>query len=95
MLDDNIAFALMADNATAHTFGKRVPLLHKLAYILPYATFHESRANWRPLFFAKYDLLYSISNITTHSYICISVYCVSVGDKHSNIQPEHSRLFFR
>ena len=76
MLDDNIAFALMADNATAHTFGKRVPLLHKLAYILPYATFHESRANWRPLFFAKYDLLYSMSSISNITYSYVSVYLI-------------------
>ena len=54
MFDDNIAFALMADNATKSTYGANIPLAHKLAYVLPYATYHESRVNWRPLFFAKY-----------------------------------------
>eukprot|EP00935_MAST-01C_sp_MAST-1C-sp1_P002283 g2283.t1 len=54
MFDDNIAFALMADDATKSTYGANIPLAHKLAYVLPYATYHESRVNWRPLFFAKY-----------------------------------------
>ena len=31
-----------------------VPLAMKLAYVLPYAAYHESRQNWRPLLFAKY-----------------------------------------
>jgi hypothetical protein len=52
MFDDNIAFALMADNASRWSSG--LPLAKKLAFILPYATFHESRANWRPLMFAKF-----------------------------------------
>jgi hypothetical protein len=54
MFDDNIAFALMSDNATKTTYGSNIPMAYKLAYILPYASYHESRANWRPLFFAKY-----------------------------------------
>lgn len=52
MLDDTIAFALMAWNASMLT--PRPPVRVALAYLLPYATYHESRANWRPLFFAKY-----------------------------------------
>ena len=24
-----------------------------LAYVLPYASYHEARANWRPLLYAK------------------------------------------
>ena len=52
MLDDQLAFALMADAAAG--WAGSLPLSAKLAYILPYATTHESRQNWRPLFFAKY-----------------------------------------
>ena len=52
MLDDNIAFSLMAYNSSR--FAARVPLALWLHYVLPYATYHESRVNWRPLFFAKY-----------------------------------------
>ena len=52
MLDDQLAFAVMADAAAG--WAETVPLAAKLAYILPYATTHESRQNWRPLFFAKY-----------------------------------------
>lgn len=51
MLDDNIAFALMAWNASSVT--PRPPLRVAFAYLLPYATYHESRANWRPLFFCQ------------------------------------------
>eukprot|EP00697_Spironema_sp_BW2_P009572 gnl/Spiro4/24526_TR12160_c0_g1_i1.p1 gnl/Spiro4/24526_TR12160_c0_g1~~gnl/Spiro4/24526_TR12160_c0_g1_i1.p1 ORF type:complete len:448 (+),score=35.16 gnl/Spiro4/24526_TR12160_c0_g1_i1:40-1383(+) len=52
MLDDNIAFALMADRAAP--WSATLPLATKLSYILPYATFHEARTNWRPLLFAKF-----------------------------------------
>jgi hypothetical protein len=52
MLEDNIAFALMADRATP--WARSYPLGVKLGYLLPYASYHESRQNWRPLFFAKY-----------------------------------------
>ena len=52
MLDDQLAFAVMADAAAG--WSRTLPLAAKLAYILPYATTHESRQNWRPLFFAKY-----------------------------------------
>ena len=52
MLDDQLAFALMADAAAG--WAGSLPLSAKLAYILPYATTHESRQNWRPLFFAKF-----------------------------------------
>ena len=52
MLDDHIAFALMADAAAP--WSSSVPLAAKLAYILPYAAYHESRQNWRPLLFAKF-----------------------------------------
>jgi hypothetical protein len=52
MFDDNIAFALMADNATS--FSQKLPLPLKLSYGLPYASYHEARVNWRPLFFAKF-----------------------------------------
>eukprot|EP00747_Dinoflagellata_sp_TGD_P197810 gnl/TRDRNA2_/TRDRNA2_69628_c0_seq1.p1 gnl/TRDRNA2_/TRDRNA2_69628_c0~~gnl/TRDRNA2_/TRDRNA2_69628_c0_seq1.p1 ORF type:complete len:440 (+),score=49.53 gnl/TRDRNA2_/TRDRNA2_69628_c0_seq1:56-1375(+) len=51
MLDDNIAFALMAWQASP--VRPRPPLPVVLSYLLPYADYHESRANWRPLFFAK------------------------------------------
>ena len=52
MLDDNIAFSLMADRAAP--WSSTIPLATKLAYLLPYAGYHESRQNWRPLFFAKF-----------------------------------------
>ena len=52
MLDDVIAFTLMADKAAA--YSPTIPLGMKLAYILPYAAYHESRQNWRPLLFAKF-----------------------------------------
>ena len=42
MFDDNIAFALMADRAAR--WSANLPLSKKLAFILPYATFHEVRA---------------------------------------------------
>ena len=52
MFDDNIAFALMAD--ASNTWSNDIPLNIRLSYILPYATYQESRQNWRPLFFAKF-----------------------------------------
>ena len=52
MLDDTLAFALMADRAARWSYT--VPLEVKLAYLLPYASYHESRQNWRPLLFAKF-----------------------------------------
>ena len=52
MFDDNIAFAMMAD--VSNTWSQDIPLNIRLAYILPYATYQESRQNWRPLFFAKF-----------------------------------------
>ena len=55
MLDDQIAFALMAD-ATA-PWARQLPLNIRLAYGLPYAGYHESRQNWRPLLFAKFFAL--------------------------------------
>ena len=50
MLDDVAAFAVLADRLA--TF--KVPLLQKLRYVLPYASYHEARTNWRPLLFAKH-----------------------------------------
>ncbi|CAJ1383770.1 unnamed protein product [Effrenium voratum] len=67
MLDDNIAFALMAWNASKLT--PRPPLPVVFPYLLPYASYHEAqpcrhihvpfllRTNWRPPFFAKYFAL--------------------------------------
>eukprot|EP00929_Paragymnodinium_shiwhaense_P075772 TRINITY_DN38784_c0_g2_i1.p1 TRINITY_DN38784_c0_g2~~TRINITY_DN38784_c0_g2_i1.p1 ORF type:complete len:453 (+),score=65.79 TRINITY_DN38784_c0_g2_i1:75-1433(+) len=52
MLDDNIAFTLMALNMSA--LSPRPPLPVLLSYLLPYASYHEARSNWRPIFFAKY-----------------------------------------
>lgn len=52
MLDDHISFALMADAAAP--WSASVPLAAKLAYLLPYAAYHEARQNWRPLLFAKF-----------------------------------------
>ena len=52
MLDDTVAFALMSDRAAA--WSGEIPLQVKLAYVLPYASYHEARSNWRPLFFAKF-----------------------------------------
>lgn len=52
MFDDQIAFALMANNASQ--FSSKIPLAIRKPYILPYAAYHEARVNWRPLFFAKY-----------------------------------------
>merc|ERR1719450_1875205 len=61
MLDDNVAFALMAWNCSS--LSPRPPLEVALPYLLPYATFHESRSNWRPLFFAKY--IASVAGVAT------------------------------
>jgi len=52
MFDDNIAFAMMAD--ASNTWSQDIPLPIRLSYVLPYATYQESRQNWRPLFFAKF-----------------------------------------
>jgi hypothetical protein len=41
MLDDNIAFSLMANNASE--FSSSLPLPLRLAYVLPYASYHEAR----------------------------------------------------
>lgn len=52
MLDDQIAFALMADAAAP--WAHALPLGLRLAYGLPYAGYHESRQNWRPLLYGKF-----------------------------------------
>ena len=52
MFDDNIVFAMMAD--TANGWSKSIDLNIRMAYTLPYASYQESRQNWRPLFFAKF-----------------------------------------
>ena len=59
MLDDNCAFALMARKQFA--FAARVPIPLYLAYVLPYASYHEARSNWRPLLFAKLQSLVNSS----------------------------------
>jgi hypothetical protein len=51
-LDDTVAFTLMADNSSA--FFANVPLQVKLRYLLPYASYHEARTNWRPMMFARF-----------------------------------------
>ena len=61
MLDDTIAFALMADRAAP--WSPSIPIEAKFAYLLPYAGYHESRQNWRPLFFAKFFGI--VANATT------------------------------
>jgi len=61
MLDDVIAFALMADAAAP--WSATIPLEIKLPYLMPYASYHESRQNWRPLFFAKFFQL--VANATS------------------------------
>ena len=62
MFDDNIAFALMADNASA--ISDQLPLALRLSYGVPYASYHEARVNWRPLFFAKFFQLVAGSTST-------------------------------
>jgi len=62
MLDDNLAFYLMAERAAA--FTEKVPKPLKLAYTLPYASYHEARVNWRPLFFSKFFALVAEANST-------------------------------
>ena len=62
MLDDNIAFALMANNASK--FSSKLPVALRLAYVLPYSSFHEPRNNWRPLFFSKFFSVSSEANST-------------------------------
>ena len=42
MLDDNIAFVLMADRAAP--WSASIPMEIKFSYLLPYASYHESRA---------------------------------------------------
>ena len=63
MLDDNIAFAMMADNAS--TWASSLPLSMKMHYILPYASYHESRVNWRPLLFSKFFQVVADSGATS------------------------------
>ena len=65
MLDDQIAFALMANNASK--FMKNIPLAVQLSYILPYAGYHEARVNWRPLFFAKFFQLVENASSTVEA----------------------------
>ena len=52
MLDDNVAFALMA--RARWRYAAALPARLYLAYVLPYASYHEARANWRPLLYAKH-----------------------------------------
>eukprot|EP00966_Prymnesium_polylepis_P321613 7377920-Prymnesium_polylepis.2 len=61
MLDDTIAFAMMTD--VAASWSATIPLEIKLPYLLPYAAFHESRQNWRPLLFSKFFAI--VANATT------------------------------
>ena len=61
MLDDTIAFALVAERASP--WARSIPLDIKFSYLLPYAGYHESRQNWRPLFFAKFFSI--VANATT------------------------------
>jgi len=65
MLDDNIAFVMMALRQVP--WADTLPLDLVMPYILPYATFHESRVNWRPVFFAKFFDLISTANSTTEA----------------------------
>jgi hypothetical protein len=52
MFDDNIAFAMMAD--ASNKWSNQINIQIRMSYVLPYATYQESRQNWRPLFFAKF-----------------------------------------
>lgn len=70
MLDDNIAFSLMA--FAVAPWSSRIPTSAKLGYILPYATFHEARTNWRPLFFARYFALVSNAKTTVEAIRILS-----------------------
>jgi hypothetical protein len=63
MFDDNIAFSLMA----LKSISWRIPKEIQLSYILPYATIHESRVNWRPLLFAKFFHLVSTAKTTVQA----------------------------
>ena len=46
---------LRADGARAAAHARRpCPARLYLAYVLPYASYHEARANWRPLLYAKH-----------------------------------------
>eukprot|EP00658_Telonema_sp_P-2_P054525 TRINITY_DN4337_c0_g1_i2.p1 TRINITY_DN4337_c0_g1~~TRINITY_DN4337_c0_g1_i2.p1 ORF type:complete len:302 (-),score=44.74 TRINITY_DN4337_c0_g1_i2:303-1208(-) len=65
MLDDTIAFTLMSMNASQ--WSKSLPLALRLSYVLPYASYHETRSNWRPLFFAKYFALVENATSTTEA----------------------------
>eukprot|EP01059_Diplonema_ambulator_P023079 TRINITY_DN38483_c0_g1_i1.p1 TRINITY_DN38483_c0_g1~~TRINITY_DN38483_c0_g1_i1.p1 ORF type:complete len:411 (+),score=127.34 TRINITY_DN38483_c0_g1_i1:179-1234(+) len=62
MLDDTLAFAMMADKASP--YSKQTPLDMKLAYILPHSDLMESVQNWRPLFFAKFFSLVTSATST-------------------------------
>lgn len=64
-LDDTVAFTLMADNSSA--FSSNLPLQIKLRYLLPYASYHEARTNWRPLMFAKFKGLVDGSKSTVEA----------------------------
>ena len=43
-----------SNEGNATNKAKKQQAAAKLAYVLPYAAYHEARQNWRPLFFAKF-----------------------------------------
>lgn len=61
MLDDNVAFSILAQRASPFTQSLPLPLV--LPYVLSYGSYHEARSNWRPLFFAKHARF--VENATT------------------------------
>ena len=67
----------MADKAAR--FSENLPLSKKLNFILPYATFHESRVNWRPLMFSKFFGCVNArpALVAHHSVLCLSCHATS------------------
>lgn len=82
MFDDNILFTLMTEKASR--FTSRIPLNLRLAYILPYASFHEPRNNWRGLFFAKY---FNISSKATSTMEAMQTLLPHTFQDWSGMQP--------
>jgi transglutaminase-like putative cysteine protease len=65
MLDDTVAFSLMV--AEAAPWAASVPLSTFFHYVLPYASYHESRVNWRPSFFGRFFALVENASSTAEA----------------------------
>jgi hypothetical protein len=80
MLEDNIIVGLMALRAGS-AWTTALPVGLQLAYVFPYASFHEARSNWRPMMFAKYFPLVNASRNTADVVASLVAPNVSRADK--------------